>query len=80
MTRREDCEAVVRQLWPYLDGYLADENREAIIRHLEGCATCQSHFDFAAEFLAAVALSDPPVGMDVSALERRVIAALAAEH
>jgi predicted anti-sigma-YlaC factor YlaD len=78
MLTRAECEAVVRQLWPFVDGYLGEENRERILRHLERCDSCRSHFDFAAEFLAAVAAVAPARSADLSSLERRVVRALTA--
>jgi hypothetical protein len=44
---RFDCDAVVRRLWPYLDGMLPDSERGRVTRHLEECTDCRSHFDFA---------------------------------
>jgi anti-sigma factor RsiW len=76
MSDRAECEAVVRQLWPFVDGYLDDADRERITRHLEGCDACRSHFDYAAEFLGAVAAAQPDPEMDMAELEQRVIRAL----
>jgi anti-sigma factor (TIGR02949 family) len=80
-SNREDCEAIVRQLWPYLDGILPNEHRERVTRHLENCADCQSHFDFAAAFLEAVGAALPASGGGEpnAALRERVLAALGAE-
>ena len=76
MPDRAVCEAVVRQLWPYLDGALPESERERVVRHLEECAECRSHADFASAFLRAVrgAPSAP-----AEPLGRRVVAALTAE-
>lgn len=54
MPTRLECEEVVARLWPHLDGALPDSERERVIAHLEGCAGCTSHFDFARAFLEAV--------------------------
>ena len=35
-----DCDAVVRRLWPHLDGALTDAERGLILRHLETCGGC----------------------------------------
>ena len=78
MPNRAECEAVVRQLWPFLDGYIGEEHRERIIRHLEGCEACRSHFDYAAAFLGAVATVRPTEEIDMANLQQRVIRALAA--
>lgn len=75
---RDECEAVVRRLWPHLDGMLPESERDRVTRHLENCADCRSHFDFARAFLDAVsaAYSAPEVS---PALRARVMAALAGE-
>ena len=54
MQNRAECEAVVRQLWPFLDGALPESDRELIVAHLERCDNCSSHFAFARSFLEAV--------------------------
>lgn len=69
---------VVRQLWPYLDGAISEPERDRILRHLEKCTDCSSHFDFGRLFLDAVAAASPK--LDASdALRSRVIQALTAE-
>lgn len=78
MPTRAKCEAVVRQLWPFVDGYLGDEHRARIVRHLEHCESCRSHFDFAAEFLTAVATAEPARAADLASLERRIVHVLRA--
>jgi mycothiol system anti-sigma-R factor len=78
MPNRSTCEAVVRQLWPYLDGAVDESARELIIAHLQECTMCKSHFDFAHAFLEAVARSRSHVPAD-DQLRGRVLAALKAE-
>jgi anti-sigma factor (TIGR02949 family) len=78
MPNRSECEAVVRQLWPYLDGAVSEAERERIITHLEGCAACTSHFDFARAFLDAVAAARPQMPANEQ-LHARVLGALANE-
>ncbi len=78
MPPRSICEAVVRQLWPYLDGAVDESAREMIIAHLEECTLCSSHFEFAQAFLHAVAQSRDAVAPD-DRLQRRVLAALSVE-
>jgi hypothetical protein len=78
MPNRSACESAVRQLWPYLDGVVDDSARDAVVAHLEVCGRCASHFEFAQEFLDAVART----GTDLSLSDRlrgRVLAALSAE-
>ena len=74
-SRRTECEAIVRQLWPFVDGKLPDSDRERVTRHLEECANCLSHFDFARAFLDAVHAARPEA-KDDEALRARVLAAL----
>lgn len=78
MANRSECEAVVRQLWPYLDGVISEPRRERIVRHLERCADCTSHFEFARAFLDAVAATAPRLD-ETRGLRERVVHALAAE-
>lgn len=54
MTRTLTCEEVVSRLWLFLDGALPERERASIVAHLEGCADCLSHHDFARAFLDAV--------------------------
>ncbi|HEV8449672.1 MAG TPA: zf-HC2 domain-containing protein [Gemmatimonadaceae bacterium] len=78
MVSRAECEFVVMRLWPYLDGVLSEEERERIVRHLEVCRDCHSHFDFANAFLDAVAAARPHLKVNDS-LRSRVMGALTAE-
>jgi predicted anti-sigma-YlaC factor YlaD len=78
MPNRAECEAVVRQLWPFLDGAVTESQRELIAVHLEECVACASHFEFAREFLAAVAAARPHLAPN-AALHARVLAALGTE-
>ena len=78
MTDRSTCETVVRQLWQYLDGDVPPEKRTLVESHLEVCVGCASHYEFAREFLAAVA-SAPVGGPADDGLRERVVTALAGE-
>lgn len=51
----EDCAAVVRRLYHFLDGELTEERRTAIRRHLDECGPCIDAFDFEAELRQVVA-------------------------
>lgn len=73
--RRTQCEAIVRRLWPFLDEQLLESEREEVVRHLEQCAGCLSHFDFAKAFLVAVHAARPEMKVD-GALRTRVLGAL----
>ena len=63
------------RLWPYLDGALSEDERESIVRHLEVCHDCHSHYDFANALLDAVAASRPHMKVD----DRLRLGALTAE-
>ena len=81
MTQRSsvsECEAIVRQLWPHLDGALSEADRERVVRHLEACDACRSHFTFAREFLNAVHEARPDEA-EFSRLRQKVLAALSLE-
>jgi len=83
MADRAECEQIVRQLWPYLDGALPDEWqarvpelwRERVVEHLEHCDGCRSHFDFEREFLVAVHAAVNTEG-EFEELKDRVLSAL----
>ena len=49
-----DCDAVMRQLWDYLDGELTPERAEAIREHIAMCSRCHPHTEFERAFLVAV--------------------------
>jgi hypothetical protein len=78
MTDRSTCESVVRQLWPYLDSVVPEAERALVDAHLDVCAGCASHFEFARAFLDAVAASRTTSGVS-DRLRTRIISALAAE-
>jgi anti-sigma factor RsiW len=73
-----NCEAIVRRMWPHLDGALSEADRAAITRHLEGCGACSSHFTFAQSFLEAVHEAKPDPA-DFDRVLGKVVRALAAE-
>jgi len=73
-----DCEAVMRQLWDYLDGELTPSRADAIRAHLSACARCFPHVEFEEKFLAALASARRSVS-DPDELRERVVASLRAE-
>ncbi len=75
---RTECEEIVGRLWPHLDGALPETERARVIAHLEGCAGCRSHYDFARAFLAAVEGSTDDA-TEFAALRERVTRAVANE-
>ena len=52
--RRPDCAEVVRTLWDYLDGELAEPRLAAIDEHLRRCDACRAHFEFERRLLAEI--------------------------
>lgn len=47
MTRHDiDCEQALRRLFDFLDHELADDERDAVERHLQTCRSCFSRADF----------------------------------
>ena len=49
-----DCDAVMRQLWDYLDEELSEDRMAAIREHLSMCSRCQPQFDFERSFVEAM--------------------------
>jgi mycothiol system anti-sigma-R factor len=57
------CAEAVKQLWEYLDGELAEQDRAAIEEHLSFCRRCCGEVEFAQElraFLAREAVAEIP--------------------
>ena len=72
-----DCETAVRRLWDHLDGRLPMRAREEVEAHLDACALCPPHFEFARAMRAALARAAPaPAADGDDPLRRRVRAAL----
>jgi mycothiol system anti-sigma-R factor len=46
------CAEAVKQLWEYLDGELAEQDRAAIEEHLSFCRRCCGEVEFAEELRA----------------------------
>lgn len=78
MNSREECVAIVRQLWPFLDDALPEAWQERVIAHLASCESCRSHYDFEREFVHAVRSAGQEIGTDAPAMQDRVLRALAA--
>lgn len=73
-----DCDAVMRQLWDYLDAELTPERMEQIGAHLAVCQRCFPQYQFERSFLdvLASARADHPA---IGQLRLRVMAALKEE-
>lgn len=66
-----DCDAVMRQLWDYLDGELTPERMAAIDAHVAICGRCAPQVDFERSFKAAVRAARDE-GVDTGHLRVRV--------
>jgi anti-sigma factor (TIGR02949 family) len=49
-----DCSTAIAELWDYLDQELTPERMEAVRTHLDRCAGCHPHMEFASRFLEAL--------------------------
>ena len=78
MTEMLDCDAVMRQLWDYLDGELTPDREKAVRAHLAVCNRCHPQQDFEQSFLRALSASRREhLRPDVT--KARVLAALRAD-
>lgn len=59
MTPMLDCEAVMRQLWDYLDAELTPQGMIEIEAHLAMCQRCYPQFTYERAFLNALAARRP---------------------
>jgi len=62
-----DCEAVIRQLFAYIDGELAGETQQQIDAHLAACRSCFSRAEFERrlkDHLRALGRSSVPVELE----------------
>ena len=73
-----DCEAVMRQMWDYLDGELTPERTAAIHAHVAMCARCTPQVDFERHFLKALDNAKRDIRQPTE-LRNRVLLALRAE-
>lgn len=49
-----DCSTAIAELWDYLDQELTPERMNAVRSHLDRCAGCHPHLEFAQRFLDAL--------------------------
>lgn len=73
-----DCNAVMRQLWDYLDGELSNERTLQLAAHLSVCQRCHPQLAFELAFLNVLAATRRG-GVPSPMLRERVLAALHAE-
>lgn len=78
MTEMLDCDAVMRQLWDYLDGELTPEREARMRAHLSICRRCHPQADFEESFLRALGAARR-THRRPDALKARVLGALRAE-
>lgn len=78
-----DCRTAVQRLWDYLDHELDATRMAEVSAHVERCAACREHVQFARTFLSALSASQREVAgthaPDPYALRSRVVAALQRE-
>jgi mycothiol system anti-sigma-R factor len=51
----DDCEEILREVYPYLDASLSESARVEIQHHLDDCLGCLHVFDFHAELRTVIA-------------------------
>jgi mycothiol system anti-sigma-R factor len=51
----DDCEQILREIYPYLDAELSAETRAEIQGHLDDCLDCLHVYDFHAELRMVIA-------------------------
>ncbi len=73
-----DCQAVMRQLWAYLDGELSRDRVAAIEAHIAMCEQCYPQCQFEQTFLAQIAHARHEHS-DLERLRTRLVTALVAE-
>lgn len=73
-----DCDAVMRQLWDYLDGELTEDRMAALREHLALCGRCYPQLEFEQTFLETLARARRE-HTDPGRVRDRVMAALRAE-
>ena len=78
MPKMLDCDAVMRQLWDYLDGELTPDREEAVRAHLVVCNRCHPQHDFEQSFLRALSASRREHSRP-DAIKARVLATLRAD-
>ncbi len=70
-----DCREAMAQLWDFLDEELTPETMSAVKTHLDACAACHPHAQFAERFLAALGRCRPTDDMP-GTLKQRIMVCL----
>ena len=71
--REIDCRTAVQKLWDYLDQELTPERMAEVQGHLDRCASCLPHHDYARMFLAALSEAREDDVRAPALLRRRVM-------
>jgi mycothiol system anti-sigma-R factor len=66
----DDCEQIMRELYPYLDHELSDGARAEIQQHLDDCLECLHVYDFEAELRQVIAAKCREKALPPGLLER----------
>jgi mycothiol system anti-sigma-R factor len=66
----DDCDEILREIYPYLDGALTDEARVEIAHHLDECLDCLGVYDFHAELRTVIARKCREQSLPSGLLER----------
>ena len=66
----DDCEEILRDLYPYLDGELSEGARIEVQQHLDDCLDCLHVYDFEAELRQVIAKKCRENAMPPGLLER----------
>ena len=73
-----DCRTAALALYDFLDGPLTDGTMASVRHHIDLCAECAPHFDFARRVIALLP-SAVPLDASTAALRARIVASLKAE-
>ena len=73
-----DCRIAALALYDFLDGHLADATMASVQHHVDFCAECAPHFDFARRIMALLP-SSLPIDASTTALRARIVESLRAE-
>jgi hypothetical protein len=71
-----DCQTAARALYDFLDARLPGATMASVQHHIDLCAACASHFDFARRVLALLP-SAVPLEPECEALRTRIVDAIA---
>ncbi len=70
-----DCRTAASALYDFLDGRMPGASMAAVQHHIDRCAECASHYDFARRVLSLLPTS-VPLDADCDALRARILESL----